>query len=416
MSRKSIPRRARALAPALVAAAATLTAIPAESASTVLCPGHWKKVANDGPPARGGHAMAYDPQRQRVVLFGGTDAHGPTRLGDTWEWNGTQWTLGADTGPSGRSSPSLVYDAVRQRILMFGGTGRANDYYGDNDDSWEWDGAGWTDVTAADPDKRPSQRNGQGMAYDLLRQKTVLYGGSRTFDGEFHDTWTRDDGNWRRRAKAGGPPEQNLYGAMSYHRELGLSVILTEPCQTPDTWTFDGDGWSVVTGARPTPRYAAPTTYDSARHRTVLHGGGACNRARPTDTWEWDGTDWQQVADGGPGERDVGSAMAYDRRRGEVVLFGGAHEGHVQTHDTWIWKGPTYRCDVATPGDINCDGVVDIDDRKIVDSGRGTPACAPDDTRDLDGDGRITLADKAALAALCNFADCARYPGDEDRD
>ena len=108
--------------------------------------------------------------------------------------------------------------------------------------------------------------------------------------------------------------------------------------------------------------------------------------------------------------------MAYDRRRGEVLLFGGAHENHEQTDDTWVWKGPTYRCNVMMPGDLNCDGVVDIDDRKIVDAGHGTPACAPDDTRDLDGDGHITFADKTALEALCTFADCARYPGDKDRD
>jgi len=40
--------------------------------------------------------------------------------------------------------------------------------------------------------------------------------------------------------------------------------------------------------------------------------------------------------------------------------------------------------------------VVDIDDRKIVDAARPQPACAADDTRDLDGDGRIDFADSAA--------------------
>jgi len=34
--------------------------------------------------------MAYDSIRKRAVLFGGADA--TSQLGDTWEWDGGQWT------------------------------------------------------------------------------------------------------------------------------------------------------------------------------------------------------------------------------------------------------------------------------------------------------------------------------------
>ena len=40
-----------------------------------------------GPGARFAHAMAYDSQREVVVLFGGAPTPG-TALDDTWEWNG----------------------------------------------------------------------------------------------------------------------------------------------------------------------------------------------------------------------------------------------------------------------------------------------------------------------------------------
>jgi hypothetical protein len=421
MSKNSILRWARAVAPALGGIAALLTALPAEPASTVLCAGHWKKVASDGPPGRNSHAMAYDAGRQRVVLFGGFEQTTGTRLGDTWEWDGAQWMFVADTGPTGRTDASMVYDSSRQRILMFGGTGRTDDYYGDNNDSWEWDGTAWTDVTGADPDKRPSIRNGAGMAYDTRRQKTVMYGGGETFVlPRYDDTWTRDDGNWRRRAQAGtGPGKQVTVNSMAYDREQGLTVVLTNgTCETLDTWVFDGTAWVQVEGARPSPRNSGALAYDSARHRVVLHGGDVCNgHPRPTDTWEWDGADWQQVADGEkPGEFAGVPVLAYDRLHGEIVRFGGAHGNHPDGRETWVWKGPTYRCDIPMAGDINCDGIVDMDDRKIVDTGRGTPACAADDTRDLDGDGHITFADKTALEALCTFADCARGPGDLDDD
>src|SRR4030081_1205854 len=46
---------------------------------------------NAGPPARRFSAVAYDVSRREVVLFGGLAA-GMTSYGDTWTWDGRQWT------------------------------------------------------------------------------------------------------------------------------------------------------------------------------------------------------------------------------------------------------------------------------------------------------------------------------------
>lgn len=43
------------------------------------------------PPARYGHAMAYDESRGVTVLFGGMGENGTT-LNDTWEYDGVTWT------------------------------------------------------------------------------------------------------------------------------------------------------------------------------------------------------------------------------------------------------------------------------------------------------------------------------------
>jgi len=205
---------------------------------------------------------------------------------------------------------------------------------------------------------------------------------------------------------------------MAFDREHRVVVqySATEFCSEPGTWTWNGGTWSQASGAQPSLRFCAGLAYDSARHQTVLYGGNDCQGSGPSDTWEWDGADWQQVATKGPGVRSTGPSLAYDRDLGKVVLFGGAGEHSNEMTDTWVWSGPTYRCDVLMAGDINCDGVVDIDDRKIVDTGQGHAACAPDDTRDLDGDGRITSADKAVLVGLCTYADCKRGAGEADQD
>ena len=59
--------------------------------------GAWKPYQGTGPSARGLSAMAYDRERGRVILYGGDQTPlgtgGPeTPVGDTWEWDGKQWT------------------------------------------------------------------------------------------------------------------------------------------------------------------------------------------------------------------------------------------------------------------------------------------------------------------------------------
>ena len=396
----------------LVAAMAALATTAAQPAP-ILCAGDWKKVATDGPVGRYGHSVAYDSARRRVVLFGGFDVAN-TRLGDTWEWDGSVWTQVSSQGPSPRGYLGLAFDRQRDKVVLFGGVGKPSNPDADNDDTWEWDGIAWQD--ASDVNKRPAARNGHGMAYDAFRQKVVIFGGGVVFGRRLGDTWTRGP-DWRARPLAGGPGERLVYKGMAFDREHRVAVEYStrEDCSIGDTWTWNGHTWSQATGAQPSLRFATALAYDSARHRTVLYGGNGCHGLpSPTDTWEWDGTDWQQVATTGPGERFTGPAMAYDRDLGQVVLFGGVGSSYVPKADTWTWSGPTYRCGVPIAGDINCDGIVDVDDGRIVVAGHGRPACAADDTRDLNGDGRITFADKHLLDALCTFDGCARSDGTAD--
>ena len=51
----------------------------------------WKEVPASNIPARSGHNVAYDPARDRFVLFGGVDRPGGKALGDTWEWDRSNW-------------------------------------------------------------------------------------------------------------------------------------------------------------------------------------------------------------------------------------------------------------------------------------------------------------------------------------
>jgi hypothetical protein len=118
------------------------------------------------PPARTTGTLAFDERRARTVLFGGF-ADG-NELGDTWEWDGTEWTQFAiDAGPSPRDAVSLAWDGVRQEVLLFGGW----DGLATRDDTWSWDGTRWVQLS---PATKPSARSSGAMVWNPALQQVVL--------------------------------------------------------------------------------------------------------------------------------------------------------------------------------------------------------------------------------------------------
>ncbi len=131
--------------------------------------------------------MAYDAERQQVVVFGGSPEPG-TALADTWTWDGTNWTQESpSTNPSPRYNSNMAYDAAQQQILLFGGLGfvggSATNFLAD---TWVWNGTNWTqEFPTTLP---PPARAVHGMTYDSAHAQVVLFGGS-TATTLFGDTW-----------------------------------------------------------------------------------------------------------------------------------------------------------------------------------------------------------------------------------
>ncbi len=137
----------------------------------------WGQFSGPGPSPREAHAMAYDSARQRVVLFGGdtVDFFGNySYLGDTWEFNGTSWSLVATGGPSPRSGHSMTYDASTGKVVLFGGGNGTGPPYNYFNDTWEWDGVSWVQVS---PASSPGAKSGHSMVYDTNRSRVVMHGG-----------------------------------------------------------------------------------------------------------------------------------------------------------------------------------------------------------------------------------------------
>ncbi len=274
------------------------------------------------PPARAEHAMAYDPTRQRVVMVGGA-----TALVDTWEWDGTDWTRAtpATPAPSGRLH-RMVFDPRRQRIVLVGGGTSLG--APDNAGVWEWDGVDWAERSAGE---RPAPREFHGLAHDVARQRTVLFGG---WDfPALDDTWEWDGVRWTSRPTA-VRPQARIHHAMVYdgagQRVLVFGGQDANLRPLGDTWLWDGNRWTrPPPAASPSPRSAAAVAYDSIRARTVLFGGWD-NTATFNDTWEWDGATWQRKAPATVPALQFGTA-AFDVRRAVTVVFGAGQ--------TWEWDG-----------------------------------------------------------------------------
>jgi hypothetical protein len=107
--------------------------------------------------------MDFDHIRGRAVLFGGYDGN---NLSDTWEWDGANWTQVASSGPAPRSDHAMAWDAARGRMVLFSG-------WLVGADTWEWDGTVWTQVVTSGP----SQRFAHAMTYDAACGRILVFGG-----------------------------------------------------------------------------------------------------------------------------------------------------------------------------------------------------------------------------------------------
>jgi N-acetylneuraminic acid mutarotase len=138
--------------------------------------------------------MAYDPDADRVIVFGGFAIAGTAWIGglaDTWayDYNTDTWTeMTPEISPPARHYHALAYDPTIDRVILFGGTDAAERPF---DDTWAYDYESntWTELA---PATAPSPRGWHAMAYSEMDQKVVLFGGGPTHTQFLADTWLFD--------------------------------------------------------------------------------------------------------------------------------------------------------------------------------------------------------------------------------
>jgi uncharacterized protein (TIGR03437 family) len=259
------------------------------------------KTPQTMPPARGFFAMAYDSVHGQVVLFGGYTGETAAQMlfDDTWVWDGVNWTLIAPQArPPARFGHAMAYDSAHGQVVMFGGVG----HDGELGDTWVWDGSNWTQES---PQTSPAPRDTFGMAYDSAHGQVVLFGGEnfeQSLQPNFSDTWVWDGANWTQESPQTSPPARWGPG-MAYDSAHGEMVMFGgffcgSSCGTgflaqflSDTWLWDGSNWATQFPQNsPTGRTTPAMAYDSGHDQVVFFGGtvGAAGTERG-DTWTWFG-------------------------------------------------------------------------------------------------------------------------------
>src|SRR5262249_60122344 len=104
------------------------------------------------PSARQGAIGAFDLARGNLVVFGGfLWLRFNPATNETWTWDGANWTLRSVPGPSARGGAAMAFDGTSGNVLLFGGASFLSNTPGLLGDTWLWDGQQWTSLPVSGP-------------------------------------------------------------------------------------------------------------------------------------------------------------------------------------------------------------------------------------------------------------------------
>ncbi|MCB9895009.1 MAG: hypothetical protein H6839_11215 [Planctomycetes bacterium] len=305
-----------------------------------------KNATTTAGPGIYGAAVAYDEERQRVVVNGGAD--GTSMKSGTWTFDGKRWTAASLSTPSPNSMHGMVYDSDSRRVILLHNTSannvlefRASRPSGDSYPYWQ----------NCRNSSLPFGRTEFACAYDRGTGELVVYGGGYNDAGtpkllretlvlttetpedkaadnkEFVEVnlaapgWSHiDNGEF-----ADNPLKQ---WTLTHDPKRGVAVMfggLDVRDSSNVTREFKDGEWRVIeTADAPPARFGAMSWYDAGRGTVMLLGGAYMendSRHELDDLWEWDGKTWSRLREHIPGMPPSIYTWAYDEKRGVLVAI-----------------------------------------------------------------------------------------------
>jgi hypothetical protein len=319
--------------------------ISAGLASYVPTEGWRPLISKDYPQPRYEMMMAYDSDHNKAILFGGTverSAGNWTKVGDTWEWDGNQWTqLGPHVSPPARSGGAMAYDPKRKVIVLFGGSDNLGKRL---NDTWIWDGHVWKEVGNCDTCVRPPSRCCHNLFYDSTRGEVILYGGCNDYQSFYNDAWGWNGKNWGHIDIQDSPIASGAPIVYDPNKQQAVGFLAWQPS---GTWIWDKAGWSkpslLSLILEPPLRGNSMMANDPGTGKSLLFGGIKTENNLSTffeDTWVFDGKSWREVESilRPPGR--WGHAIFFDTKLQKFILFGG-YDGKSALNDLWEISVPS---------------------------------------------------------------------------
>jgi hypothetical protein len=217
----------------------------------------WTKLAPTGtlPPVREGHNAVYDPNTNKMIVFGGTDCNGDY-YNDLWILSNADGSSGTPswaevtpigTPPGARTQASAIYDSVNNVMTMFGGGTAKTTVF---NDLWTLTNANgvtgtptWTQITAKGT--APAARVGHSAIYDSTNNRMTIFGGGNNRGSVLNDGWILTNANniggtpaWTKMTPTDTAPNRKSHVAI-YDPVSDDMVIFGGDSTLPATFTDD---------------------------------------------------------------------------------------------------------------------------------------------------------------------------------
>jgi hypothetical protein len=282
--------------------------------------------------------FAYDAHHGQVVLL--------NFRGQTWLWSNAHWVQAhPPVAPPGRTGAAVAWDPEMQAVLLFGGQASSNQAL--LHDTWAWDGSTWREVRTSG--LTPAASLMSSMTYDTDLREMVLVESDIHFEAPIQ-LWTWNGVAWRERSVSGGPTSP--VAAIGYEPRTRTVVALAGECSgfecRSQTWSWDGTTWRQLAPAHE-PSFAfynMALVPDPISGRLLLMTVSSNTLGpAPTETWAWDGRDWVGLQlIGEPGTEMKVVAANGDKGEATVFAFQDLSRDFSDLRiNAWEWTGNSWR-------------------------------------------------------------------------
>jgi len=252
--------------------------------------------------------MAYDSVHDRTLAFGGCTADAGGQDNTTWLYNFSDniwYNMTPDTSGGTlykRSGHAMTFDSDAERVVLFGGyweEGAPPPYF--LNDTWEYNFTDnkWIKLSTSDSGGSLPRVAAARLAYDSANQVSVLFGGAISGSGDNNnETWVFHYGNktWVKKNPdfVGGTLAERAYGGMAYDSDAERVVLFGGSVgshQLNDTWLYNvaENTWYNVSysavGGILRGRSSCSAVYDSSARKVILFGGLLTSTVRVNETW-----------------------------------------------------------------------------------------------------------------------------------